>query len=81
MEVIIQPTAGIVCALVARLLQEKPNTVLGLAAGSTPLLLYRELVKMNLDWSKVTTFSLDEYVGLPSKHPLSYYCFMWENLF
>ena len=36
---------------------------------------------MNLDWSKVTTFNLDEYIGLPREHPQSYHSFMWENLF
>jgi len=67
--------------MIARLLRDKPDAVLGLAAGSTPLLLFRELVKMNLNWSKVTTFNLDEYVGLSPKHPASYHRFMWENLF
>jgi glucosamine-6-phosphate deaminase len=36
---------------------------------------------MNLDWSRVTTFNLDEYIGLPREHPQSYHSFMWENLF
>ena len=67
--------------LIARLLREKPNAVLGLATGSTPLLLYRELIAMKLDWRKVTTFNLDEYVGLAATHPQSYHSFMWENLF
>ena len=53
---------------VARLLNTKPNAVLGLATGSTPLGLYQELVRMHkeegLDFSQVTTFNLDEYVGL-----------------
>jgi len=52
-----------------------------LATGSTPLLLYRELVQMKLDWSRVTTFNLDEYVGLAPDHPASFQRFMWENLF
>ena len=67
--------------IIARLLREKPNAVLGLATGSTPLLLYRALARMKLDWRKVTTFNLDEYVGLPKEHPQSYHHFMWENLF
>ena len=67
--------------MIARLLRDKPDAVLGLATGSTPLLLFRELVKMNLNWSKVTTFNLDEYVGLSPKHPASYHRFMWENFF
>jgi glucosamine-6-phosphate deaminase len=84
-EVIIQPTAkaatGIAAHLIARWLREKPAAVLGLATGGTPLMLYRELVKMNLDWRHVTTFNLDEYVGLSGDHPQSYHSFMWENLF
>ncbi len=85
MEIIIQPTAeaatSVAARVIARLLQAKPNAVLGLATGSTPLLLYRELIRMQLDWRKVTTFNLDEYVGLAPTHPQSYHSFMWENLF
>jgi glucosamine-6-phosphate deaminase len=85
MEIIIQPDAesatAIATRIIARLLREKPNAVLGLATGSTPLLLYRALARMKLDWRKVTTFNLDEYVGLPKEHPQSYHHFMWENLF
>lgn len=85
METIIQPTAeaatGVAARIIARMLQQKPQTVLGLATGSTPLLLYRELIAMKLDWRKVTTFNLDEYVGLPPAHVQSYHSFMWENLF
>jgi len=85
MEIIIQPTpeaaTAVAARLIARVLGEKPNAVLGLATGSTPLLLYRELVKMKLDWRKVTTFNLDEYVGLRADHPASYHSFMRENFF
>ena len=85
MEIIIQPTpeaaSAIAARMIARLLREKSDAVLGLATGSTPLLLYRELVRRKLDWSRVTTFNLDEYVGLAPDHPASYHCFMWENLF
>lgn len=65
-------------------LRRKPNLVLGLATGATPLGLYRELIryyKEGLDLSKITTFNLDEYVGLPRDHEQSYAHFMWENLF
>jgi glucosamine-6-phosphate deaminase len=85
MEIIIQPTAEVATQIAARMiakcLREKPNTVLGLATGSTPLRLYQLLICMNLDWSGVTTFNLDEYIGLPHEHPQSYHSFMWENLF
>jgi len=71
--------------VVADRLRKKPNLVLGLATGSTPLGLYKELIRMHkeegLDFSKVTTFNLDEYIGLPPSHDQSYHCFMHENLF
>ncbi len=85
MEIIIQPTAGeaagIAARIIARLLRKKPDAVLGLATGGTPLSLYQMLIGMKLDWSRVTTFNLDEYIGLPREHPQSYHGFMWENLF
>lgn len=59
--------------------------MLGLATGSTPVQLYREMIKWHkeqgLDFSKVTTFNLDEYVGLAADHHASYHRFMKENLF
>jgi glucosamine-6-phosphate deaminase len=71
--------------VVAKTLNAKPNAVLGLATGSTPLALYKELIRMHkdegLDFSQVTTFNLDEYVGLPRGHFQSYHYFMHENLF
>lgn len=67
------------------LVRARPTAVLGLATGSTPLGLYRELARMHrdegLDFSHVRTFNLDEYVGLPEAHPQSYHRFMAENLF
>ncbi|MCA9154351.1 MAG: glucosamine-6-phosphate deaminase [Planctomycetales bacterium] len=70
---------------VADLVQRKPDCVLGLATGGTPLGTYRELIRMHreegLDFSRVTTFNLDEYVGLGPSHPQSYRHFMDENLF
>ncbi|NLY30540.1 MAG: glucosamine-6-phosphate deaminase [Firmicutes bacterium] len=70
--------------MVSRLVESKPNAVLGLATGSTPLGLYEELVKRHragLDFSQVTTFNLDEYYGLDGDHPASYNYYMWEQLF
>lgn len=85
MEVIIQPTADasteIAARIIARIIKNKPDSVLGLATGSTPVPLYRKLIAMNLDWSRITTFNLDEYVGVPPEHPQSYHHFMWKNLF
>jgi glucosamine-6-phosphate deaminase len=85
MEIVIQPNAVAATAVAARLfakvIRQKTGAVLGMATGSTPLALYRELVAMKLDWRKITTFNLDEYVGLAAEHPQSYHAFMWENLF
>jgi glucosamine-6-phosphate deaminase len=71
--------------MVAKVINGKPNAVLGLAAGVTPLGMYQELIRMHkeegLDFSQVRTFNLDEYVGLPKHHPQCYYYFMHENLF
>jgi len=71
--------------VVADVVNQKPNAVLGFATGSSPLGLYKELIRLHkkegLDFSKVTTFNLDEYVGLPADHPQSYRRFMNENLF
>lgn len=63
----------------------KPNIVLGLSTGHTPFALYEELIRMHqeegLDFSEVVTFNLDEYIGLDSDNPKSYYFFMHENFF
>ncbi len=67
--------------IVAHVVSEKPNAVLGLATGSTPTGLYQRLVARNVDLSRVTTFNLDEYVGLDPSHPQSYHYFMWHHLF
>ena len=89
MEVIISNTyeelSKAAARAVAHLLNSKPNAVLGLPTGATPLGVYRELARMHksegLDFSRVTTFNLDEYVGLEKDHPQSYHYFMHENLF
>ncbi|EOS23789.1 glucosamine-6-phosphate deaminase [Lachnospiraceae bacterium 3-1] len=63
----------------------KPNCVLGLATGSTPIGTYEHLVEWykqgDLDFSEVTTVNLDEYKGLPRDNDQSYYYFMNEHLF
>ncbi|MEZ4703475.1 MAG: glucosamine-6-phosphate deaminase [Rhodothermales bacterium] len=69
----------------AEQIRKKPDSVIGFATGSTPLGLYQRLVSMHrdagLDFSKVTTFNLDEYIGLLPRHDQSYNRFMWEHLF
>lgn len=71
--------------LIADQVREKPASVLGLATGGTPMDTYRRLVQMNRDgeisFAQVTTFNLDEYIGLAPDHPQSYRAFMNENLF
>ncbi|MEO2020264.1 MAG: glucosamine-6-phosphate deaminase, partial [Pirellulaceae bacterium] len=89
MEIIIRDDYAAVsqqaAAAVADLLRAQPKAVLGLATGSTPLGLYQELIRLHreegLDFSQVTTFNLDEYVGLAADHPQSYHYFMHDNLF
>ncbi|KAF9201049.1 Glucosamine-6-phosphate isomerase 1 [Haplosporangium sp. Z 27] len=59
--------------------------VLGLPTGSSPVGVYRNLVKFHqageLSFQNIVTFNMDEYVGLPRDHPESYHSFMWSNLF
>ena len=89
MEIIIQPShhqiGPLAANLITKAIQKKPNLTLGLATGSTPIELYKTLVRFHkedgLDFSKVTTFNLDEYIGLPTKHPQSYHTFMEKHLF
>src|SRR5215813_9535783 len=87
------PTSGLASRHVALMIESlirqnnaagKP-TVLGLATGSTPVGLYRELIRLHkeggLDFSKVITFNLDEYYPMPGDDPHSYRQFMFESLF
>ena len=89
MEIIVQRSyaqmSKVAAEIIAEVLNTKPNAVLGMATGSTPLGLYQELVRLHqerqLDFSRVTTFNLDEYVGLSINHPQSYHYFMHEHFF
>jgi len=71
--------------LFAHRIREKPDIVLGLATGGTPVKMYTDLARMHregqLDFSRVVTFNLDEYIGLPPDHDQSYRYFMDSNLF
>ncbi len=94
MRLIIQPTYDMVSKWAAnyvasRILEFNPNPkkrfVLGLPTGSSPLGMYKELIKLNkkgvVSFNNVTTFNMDEYVALPEDHPESYHSFMWNNFF
>lgn len=71
--------------LLVKQIKEKPNSVLGLATGSTMLPVYAAFIKQvkqaSLDLSGITTYNLDEYIGLAPEHDQSYHFFMQDNLF
>ena len=81
--------ARLVANRIATLIREKDaageSAVLGLATGSTPIGVYRELIRMHRDeglsFRHVATFNLDEYYPMPPDSPHSYRRYMWENLF
>lgn len=69
----------------AKIINSKPDAVLGLATGGSPVGMYKELIRRyenkELDFSKITTVNLDEYIGLSTEHEQSYRQFMNVNLF
>jgi glucosamine-6-phosphate deaminase len=71
--------------IIASAIRRNPSLRLGLATGSTTIGVYSELARMHrdegLDFSRVVTFNLDEYVGLSGNHPQSFRYFMQQNLF
>ena len=79
-----QATQAAVMLLAAQMIQ-KPDSVLGLATGSTPIPVYKELVRLYkeglISFKEITTFNLDEYCGLPVEHECSYHYFMKDLLF
>lgn len=89
MEIIIQPTAEEASRLAARVvankIKAKPSATLGLPTGRTPLVLYRELIRLHkeegLDFSSCSTFNLDEYVGLAPDNKNSYNFYMRDSFF
>lgn len=74
-----------VSSRIAQIIRQKPNAVLGLATGSTPIGVYDELIRLHreesLDFSQITTFNLDEYYPIVPDAPQSYVRFMREHLF
>ena len=94
MRLIIQPDANQMAQWAANYIAAKINNakptsekpfVLGLPTGSSPLLTYKALIKLNregvVSFENVVTFNMDEYIGLPKDHPQSYHTFMWDNFF
>ena len=71
--------------IIAAQLLRKPDSILGLATGSSPIPTYQNLIAMHqagvLDFSKAVSFNLDEYVGINPNHVCSYHRFMQDNLF
>jgi glucosamine-6-phosphate deaminase len=74
-----------VAEIMAAALNAKPDCIFGLATGSTPIEVYRELCNRHrndrLSFAKASTYNLDEYIGLPPDHPQSYRWYMHEHLF
>ncbi len=89
MNVLIEPDprkgSDLAAEIVASRVRAEPATVLGLATGGTPLQMYRRLAEMHrlegLDFSQVTTFNPDEFVGVPEDHPASWHAYMRQELF
>jgi glucosamine-6-phosphate deaminase len=94
MRVIIQPNYELASKWAANYVAKKINEfrptkskpfVLGLPTGSSPMGMYKELIKLNkankVTFKNVVTFNMDEYVNIPEDHPESYHSFMWNNFF
>lgn len=94
MRVIIEPSYDLLSQWTANYVAKRINEfdpkeskpfVLGLPTGSSPLGMYRELIKLNkagkVSFRNVVTFNMDEYVNLAEDHPESYHSFMWNNFF
>ena len=89
MEIVICKTkeeaSKLAAAMITEQVKKNPKTVLGLATGSTPVLMYNEMAKAvkakKVSYKQVESWNLDEYYGLPGTHDQSYRYFMNENLF
>ena len=81
-DILVDIAAGV---LIAAQITRKGDSILGLATGSTPIPAYEMLAQWYdrgvIDFDRVRTFNLDEYVGIDHKNPLSYHAFMQEHLF
>ena len=92
MRIVIQDNYDKMCLWAANYIADKINShkedrpfVLGLPTGSSPVGVYKELIRKNkageVSFANVVTFNMDEYVGLPHDHEQSYWYFMYDNLF
>ena len=94
MRLIVQPNYDLLSEWAANYVAKRINEfapkegtpfVLGLPTGSSPLGMYRNLIKLHkegkVSFRNVVTFNMDEYVGIPEDHPESYHSFMWKNFF
>ncbi|MBU0558890.1 MAG: glucosamine-6-phosphate deaminase [Bacteroidetes bacterium] len=94
MRLIIQPNYDLVSKWAAyhvakRIIKFNPSAkkpfILGLPTGSSPIGMYKELIKLyknkKVSFKNAVTFNMDEYVGIPEDHPESYHSFMWNNFF
>ena len=70
-----------VAKIIAEKIKKKPHLVLGLPTGNSPKELYQILTSLDLDWSNVITFNLDEYQGLPLSRKESYHSYMDKFFF
>ena len=94
MRLIVQPNYDLLSEWAANYVAKRINEfapkegtpfVLGLPTGSSPLGMYRNLIKLyqegKVSFRNVVTFNMDEYVGIPEDHSESYHTFMWKNFF
>ena len=94
MRLIVQPNYDLLSEWAANYVAKRINEfapkegtpfVLGLPTGSSPLGMYRNLIRLyqegKVSFRNVVTFNMDEYVGIPEDHPESYHSFMWKNFF
>lgn len=72
-------------SIVIKDIKNNPKLIIGLATGSSPVGLYKNLIlayqQKEISFNEITTYNLDEYIGIERSHPQSYYNFMFENLF
>ena len=83
MRVLVEPDAAALslkaASIVADVLSMHPQPVLALPTGRTPLRLYANLIRMNLDFSRARIFNLDEYLGVPRTSECSFHYYLWSH--